>query len=86
MLYKASRMCIVCRKRQTKENLIRLIKKDNSLCIQSGHIDGYRSVYICKDINCINTVEKKKLFNKILKIDPDTILFEKLKECCCGKN
>lgn len=55
------RMCIGCRTRKPKKELIRLIKKlDGSIVYdKKGNIPG-RGFYICKDIDCIKKAKKRE--------------------------
>ena len=58
------RQCVCCRKMNSKENLIRITRdyKTEELKInQLSEIQG-RSVYICKNNECVqNAIKKKKI-------------------------
>lgn len=82
MSYKPSRMCIACRERKQKDDLIKILNNNSVLAIALGHMDGCRSLYICKKADCINLVIKKKILNKVLKKEIDSSFYEQLKEYC----
>lgn len=74
------RMCISCREMQPKSNLIRIVKtKENEVLIDnSKKIDG-RGAYVCKNEQCIATIEKKKTLNRAFKMNLDKEIYDKLK-------
>lgn len=59
---KPIRTCIICRQRNEKSNLIRIIEMDNCLQIDIKQNANTRGSYICKDINCISRFEKHKRY------------------------
>ena len=62
------RKCIACGELKTRKDLIKITKEYNSgnLVIQPDSKTFGRSVYLCYNENCINTVLKKGV-NKLLK-------------------
>lgn len=67
---KPIRMCTVCRKRQEKECLFRIICDNNNNAIyDKNHKLNSRAIYICKDRKCIgkaiDMINKNKLSVKI---------------------
>ena len=82
---KCTRMCIACRERKVKDNLIKIVKVNDELVIANTHTEGSRGLYICKDINCINLAIKKKVLNRVLKKEIDVSFYEKLKDYCSGE-
>ena len=64
------RKCIACGKIKPKELLIRLTKEHESgnVVIQPDSNTFGRSVYLCYNQECINTVLKKGI-NKLLKVN-----------------
>ena len=85
MKYYPKRMCIACRERKVKDNLIKIVKVSDELVIANTHTEGSRGLYICKDINCINLAIKKKVLNRVLKKEIDVSFYEKLKDYCSGE-
>ena len=69
------RQCVFCRAYKSKEDLIRITKsKDGSIKINNNsEIDG-RSVYICKNVECVqNALKKKKIEGSLKSNLPETI-------------
>ena len=62
------RKCIACGELKTRKDLIKITKeyKSGNLVIQPDSKTFGRSVYLCYNENCINTVLKKGV-NKLLK-------------------
>lgn len=74
------RMCIACRERKEKEELICINKnKNNSFKISTGYDDG-RSCYICKNKACIELAIKKRALNRSFKCEVDKKIYEELSE------
>ena len=69
------RQCVFCRAYKLKENLIRITKsQDGSIKINNdGDIEG-RSVYICKNAECVqNALKKKKIEGSLKSNLPESI-------------
>ena len=86
MKYEPMRMCIACRKRRPKEELLRLRFSGDDVQVVSSNEHGFRSYYICKSEECIALASKKKVFNRIAKKEVNASIYEKLKGYCCDKN
>ncbi|MBQ4145266.1 MAG: YlxR family protein [Clostridia bacterium] len=71
---KPLRMCMVCRERHLKEDLIRICKNSQGEISvdQSGKMPG-RGAYICKSGDCISLVRKRKGLERAFscKIEPE---------------
>lgn len=64
------RMCICCKKRQEKHDLIRIISNEkNEAMYDNEQKINSRAIYICSSKECIdkaiNLIEKRKLILKI---------------------
>lgn len=69
------RQCVFCRTYKSKEDLIRITKsQDGSIKINNdGDIEG-RSVYICKNAECVqNALKKKKIEGSLKSNLPESI-------------
>jgi predicted RNA-binding protein YlxR (DUF448 family) len=55
------RMCIGCRKKRKKEEMLRFIKGRNGAAFVEGkkNVDG-RGFYLCPDLLCFKKAEKKE--------------------------
>ncbi len=83
---KFKRQCASCRKIKNKEDLIKITKdfKTSDVKVnQENKVQG-RSVYICKNIECIEKAFKKNKIEQLLKSKcPENI---KLEVCAVLKN
>lgn len=64
------RTCIGCRKREDKQNYIRVYfnKENKKLEIDETHKLGSRGIYLCKNKECIKKAIKKNQIRKNLKL------------------
>ena len=78
---KETRMCMGCRKRDDKHNLIRLVvSNNNEVIIDVEQKIQARGAYICKNEECLNRVLK----NKSLKLNIDEENLKKLRGVLLG--
>lgn len=74
------RMCLVCRQKNDKSNLIRVIKqKDNSICVDLSHKMNGRGAYICNNEECVQKAIKTQALNRAFKMQVCTSVYEELK-------
>lgn len=71
------RMCIVCRKHITRDNLIRLVKQGDDIIIDNK-CDG-RGAYICKNIECITLAGKRSAVQRAFKSPINTDIYDRLR-------
>ena len=73
------RKCIVCQDRDSKRELIRIVKnKEGEIFIDlSGKANG-RGAYICKSTECLRKAVKTKALNRAFKIEVSDEVYEKL--------
>ena len=69
------RQCVFCRSYKSKEDLIRITKSiEGSIKINNNDEINGRSVYICKNAECIqNALKKKKIENSLKSNLPESI-------------
>lgn len=74
-----NRMCMVCRTRKPKGELIRIVKnKSGEISLdKTGKLDG-RGAYICKDKVCIDKLLKTKALNKSYHINVSQEVYENI--------
>ena len=64
-----TRSCVVCRKRDNKCNLLRIVSDDDKVIIDKHQKINKRAIYFCKDKYCIekavNMIKKGKFKLKI---------------------
>ena len=74
------RQCVSCKEYKNKENLIRITKdnKTSEIVVNNDNSAIGRSVYVCKNQECINTALNKKKLQHALKTDIPVNIKEKL--------
>lgn len=72
------RMCQVCRNKFDKNDLIRIVLDENRLFIDDNKSRKGKGCYICKNHNCLDMILKKKVFNRVYKLNFDTVQYEKI--------
>ena len=59
-------MCVACRERKEKQDLMRFVKTDEGIVLdQTKSING-RGFYLCHNMDCYQLMCKKKILNKML--------------------
>lgn len=73
-------MCVACKESKPKKDLIRIVKNEETFLIdKTGKLNG-RGSYICNNEECINILLKRKILNKVFKINIGQDIYDKLKE------
>ncbi len=79
------RMCVVCRQKKEKTELIRVVKLfEGEPEIDLTYKAQGRGAYVCKDEKCISLAEKKKTFEKSLKCSLSSELYKSLGDMING--
>ena len=66
-----------CNEKKTKNELIRIVKRDNTIVIdKTGKLQA-RGAYICKRLSCVEKLKKNKRIKKAFQIN------EVPEELCC---
>ena len=61
-----ARMCISCREKKPKKELIRVIVSQGELIAdETGKANG-RGAYICPSVDCLDKAKKTKAFSRML--------------------
>ena len=71
------RSCIVCRKKNSKKDLFKIVSKDKIAFYDKKQNINSRSIYICKNQECINKCKKiisKDKLNTKLSIENESML------------
>lgn len=73
------RKCIACQDRDSKKELIRIVKnKDGEIFLDpTGRANG-RGAYICKSLECLKKAINNKALNRAFKMEVPTEVYEKL--------
>lgn len=73
------RTCIVCRKKGTKENFIKIVyNKNGSADIEKEKKLEGRGAYICKSEQCLLKCIKTKALNRAFKTNINSCVYEEL--------
>ena len=75
------RMCIVCRDRSDKKELVRVVRNKNGEVFldKTGKANG-RGAYVCKSKNCFDKLKKTRALNRAFKCEIPLEIYEKLGE------
>lgn len=74
------RMCIVCRKSKDKDQLYKLKLSGNTVSVDESDFSQGRSVYICKDAECISKCRKICALDRAFKRKIDEVSYKNLLE------
>lgn len=78
---KPLRTCVVCRSEKEKSDLIRIVKpKDGAVFVDATGKSNGRGAYVCKNAECIEKAEKKKILQRVFSSEIDESLFDSMKE------
>lgn len=72
------RMCVGCREMKNKPELMRIVASGDEIKIDETHKMNGRGTYICKNIECILAVQKKKVLQRQLKRQVPEELYKEL--------
>lgn len=74
------RMCISCREKKYKKELMRIVcNKNGEISVDiNGKLEG-RGAYICKDINCLEKAIKTNSLERALKTKINKDFYNKLR-------
>lgn len=75
------RMCVVCREMKDKPDLIRIVLNNTT---KIAEIDGTgkkngRGAYVCKNRECIENLQKRKVLIRTFSTNVDEELYEELR-------
>ncbi len=74
-------MCIVCRGRSDKKELVRVVKnKDGEVFLDKTKKANGRGAYVCKSKECFEKLKKTRALNRAFKCDIPLEIYEKLGE------
>lgn len=76
--YVPQRMCAGCRGMFDKNTLIRVVLKEGTLIIDKEQNILSRGAYACPRTECINAVQKRRAFNKLIGRAVDSSFYEEL--------
>lgn len=74
------RMCCVCRKKQNKNDMVRLVNTNEDIVVDNKKKFNGKATYVCKTSECIDILVKKKILNKVFRKNIKNEIYDKLKE------
>lgn len=78
MAHEPERMCVGCRKKAAKKDLIRLVKENDDILVDKKGNTLARGVYICKNEQCVALAGKKKALSRHFKRNVSDTVYDKL--------
>lgn len=72
------RMCMACRQRREKSELIRAVSKNNEIVADKTGKMQCRGFYLCRE--CLNEIQKKRVFERVLKHSVNPELYNRFIE------
>ena len=76
---KPVRMCVSCKSRKEKQDLIRLSLSNMQVVVDNQKENSSRAIYVCKDEKCIENLAKNKAIFRYLKTNVESSFYENLK-------
>ena len=77
---KISRMCMVCRERREKRDLIRIVKTAESPpAIDPTHKAQGRGMYLCSSAECTGQAQKRRVVERAFSCAVDPGLYEEIR-------
>jgi predicted RNA-binding protein YlxR (DUF448 family) len=72
------RMCVSCRARKNKRELIRVYKAGDDIKVDENQKGGGRGAYVCKCKACLEAEKKRRNFNRIFSIWVGSHIYAKI--------
>lgn len=74
------RMCAACRRRNAKQNLLRIVQQDGAILIDREQKSPARGVYLCKSAECIEKAKKTRALSRAFKRQVDNAVYNEIAE------
>ena len=74
------RTCHVCRTKQNKLNMNRIVKQNDDFVVDNNKLLSGRAIYICKNNECLNIMLKKRTLNRMYRTNINEECYIKLIE------
>lgn len=76
------RMCVVCRKKKPKDQLIRIVrqKQTGEIFIDKTQKSDGRGAYLCLDRKCLEQVRKKRGIERSFKCRVNGLIYDDLEK------
>lgn len=67
MEFSPKRTCVVCRKKEDKHNLIRIVEQNELFNIDENQKLSARGFYVCASIDCVDQIVKRRVLSRLKK-------------------
>ncbi|MCL1816046.1 MAG: YlxR family protein [Clostridiales bacterium] len=75
------RICVGCRVKQDKKKLLRVVRDPlGQVKLDLSGKNPGRGAYICANESCMQKAQKKHLFERVLKVKTEDVLWQQLLE------
>ena len=74
------RMCVACRERNDKNKLLRIVKVDDEILVDSTHKMQARGVYLCNSTECVRLAQKKRTLERAFSGKVEAEIYQKILE------
>lgn len=80
------RTCIGCNKKKNKNDLLKIVKnKEGNITVDKNYKMQGRGAYICKNIDCLDIIIKKKKLEKNFLCKIEINIYEDIRDAICDK-
>ena len=74
------RMCVVTREKTDKNNLLRIVKDDTGVYVDTTGKKNGKGAYITKSLEVLETAKKRKVLEKVFEIEDLTSVYSEIEE------
>lgn len=79
-MHTVTRICQVCRIKQDKNKMSRIVKCNDSLKLDNQKKLSGKAVYVCQSEDCVKNLYKRKTFNKAFRCNFSDESYSKILE------
>ena len=72
------RMCVACRTRKTKSELVRISSLNNEAVLDQQKQQISRAIYVCKNERCVDKLKKSNAIKRLLKINANEEFYKNI--------
>ena len=72
------RMCVVCKTRKQKAELIRISSLNGEAVVDQQKKQTGRAIYVCKDEHCIAILKKSNAIKRLLRVTANDEFYKNL--------
>ena len=78
------RMCICCREMKPKKEMLRIVRNENGIKVDTtGKLNG-RGAYVCNGADCLTKLGKAKILNKVFSCEIEPSVYRSIEEELLG--